>query len=733
MKQRIMAVILYVVVFLFLCRYFSQDWSFISDSTSKYNLLFVSGALLLVFGSYIVEPFFTKPVDVITNSTAIILALLSVDGPDDFLGYNFLLYSAYVLLLSSIATISFSYFEKFKTYQKVFFEIITKAGQSKIIFSFIYLLTIASYFQKSPIEFTFFLTFWIILTTQFTVESLIVWLSKIADYLIGTKKTSNVLGQVIWCENPFLYIVEVDFMKHKAKEVKKWQLVYLSMDDGDGAIGLVINEKQLLNKKWISVYLLEHEWNPVRINLNTTELITSKNTIFSRDNAMYAFDIDNVNSDWKTLIRSNYLYRNKDSFIWYITDGSDINKVRFHALTEGTNIKEWLVIRTKIYKDEVLFQLIDGKTTEEELEKHSIYGYLTWTAQKLGKYNATSSELETIKWLPNIYAPVFLNDSEEMDTLNPLAIWKLPETNLEILLKDPDSLVTHNTAILGILGIWKSCLTFELIQKIVNNTGTKIVCIDITNEYGREIKGYVSADLVQEEISANAIEEIRVGNRTGDRWNPTTWWNEELYKKKLSEELELFLSSTKRILIINPDWHPVSKAWGNFNIEHKLDLSLPEKTRIVSERTFLLSRKLWEALPEGERRLNKAKFLLVFEEAHALVPEWNSVSNEGDRSAVNGTAKVILQGRKFGLGSFVVTQRTANISKSILNQCNTIFAMRIFDDTGKEFLTNYIGSDYSNVLPTLQERQAIAVGKAIKLKQPVIIELNDREKILLPL
>ncbi len=49
-------------------------------------------------------------------------------------------------------------------------------------------------------------------------------------------------------------------------------------------------------------------------------------------------------------------------------------------------------------------------------------------------------------------------------------------------------------------------------------------------------------------------------------------------------------------------------------------------------------------------------------------------------------AKVILQGRKYGLGSFVVTQRTANISKSILNQCNTIFALRVFDDTGKQFL-----------------------------------------------
>lgn len=68
-----------------------------------------------------------------------------------------------------------------------------------------------------------------------------------------------------------------------------------------------------------------------------------------------------------------------------------------------------------------------------------------------------------------------------------------------------------------------------------------------------------------------------------------------------------------------------------------------------------------------------------------------------------------------------------NISKSILNQCNTIFALRIFDDTGKNFLENYIGMDYANVLPTLEERHVVAVGKALKLKQPIILQLNNRE------
>jgi uncharacterized protein len=151
------------------------------------------------------------------------------------------------------------------------------------------------------------------------------------------------------------------------------------------------------------------------------------------------------------------------------------------------------------------------------------------------------------------------------------------------------------------------------------------------------------------------------------------------------------------------------------------DLTVAELTRLISEVSLDLSK--------SKGLTDEARLLLVYEEAHSLVPEWNSVANDGDKSATNGTAKVILQGRKYGLGSFVITQRTANISKSILNQCNTIFALRVFDDTGKQFLENYIGSDYSNLLPTLEERHCVAIGKALKLKQPVILELNHKDSI----
>ena len=93
------------------------------------------------------------------------------------------------------------------------------------------------------------------------------------------------------------------------------------------------------------------------------------------------------------------------------------------------------------------------------------------------------------------------------------------------------------------------------------------------------------------------------------------------------------------------------------------ELTVAEVTRVISESSLVVCKEKGIS--------DTARLLIVYEEAHSLIPEWNSVANDGDKYATNGTSKVILQGRKYGLGCFVITQRTANVSKSILNQCNT--------------------------------------------------------------
>lgn len=178
-----------------------------------------------------------------------------------------------------------------------------------------------------------------------------------------------------------------------------------------------------------------------------------------------------------------------------------------------------------------------------------------------------------------------------------------------------------------------------------------------------------------------------------------------------------------RLRIYNPTtfevWRQDSKPFQG--VASMAQLTPTEITRIITEVGLELC---------STTITDQARLCIVYEEAHSLIPEWNAVASEGDKAATNGTAKAILQGRKYGLGCLVVTQRTANVTKTILNQCNTIFALRVFDSTGMEFLRNYIGDDYSGVLSSLENRHAIVFGRASSCSDPVLVRLNDRDKFL---
>lgn len=345
------------------------------------------------------------------------------------------------------------------------------------------------------------------------------------------------------------------------------------------------------------------------------------------------------------------------------------------------------------------------------------------SSKKIGHYDAEHHEIKHVNWTPKVYEPVYLckvNRDIDLQEIAKTSIGRLPGSDMSIPIKNINALVTHNTAVLGILGVGKSCLTFELIKKIVA-AGIKVICLDITNQYASDNGLYkyipeaqIVSDLLQEKIDELESQSMRTG--TSD--SKSSWGNVEDFKKLMESAVSRFMdANNKSVMVLNPEKYIVRQAATDFRITELKDVSLVEKVQIISEIV------LKKCMDLGQ--IDRARCCVVYEEAHSLTPEFNSVVVKDDNSHANGTAKVILQGRKYGLGCIIVTQRTANVTKSILNQCNTIFALRVFDDTGKSFLENYIGRDYSDTLPTLEERHAIAIGKGIGLKQPVILQLND--------
>lgn len=739
-RERVLIAILYLVLLAVVFRMIGGDFDFLLGNKSSDNVIwFFSGALMIVMGKYIVEPYFTKPSDAIANSVAVLVSLLGIVNKDAFLGYQIIFYYALSVLLLSILAITFkdSQRNSIRNVSRFSYWIVEIIGNARFMFSVIYLSASYSYFS-SPTQINSFITvivFWIILLFFDVVGLTVKRIARLLNFF--SKKAGKELGTAIGCENPFLYRVEMDLIKNRNDvDIKYGDLVAIETGPNIGSIGMVINKKYLLSKRWLSIYLFRDENdNQIKIDLRSKKLTNEPKSIFTQSNVVFTLNHHDLSIDERNVIENNYLYKSRGSFVGYVTTGSNINTINFTVIRDGyqedERVSEGVVLTTTIHGKGTLYQVINGNTKEEHLENFDTHGYVVGIARKLGQYDYVQKTLDVSKWVPSIYSPLFFipNGAKDETRRKQMAVGSighLPNTDLEIPIKDIDSVVTHNTAILGILGIGKSCLSFELIKRIAEN-GTKIFCLDITNQYYSD-KGlfpYIAKRKIQFDLSVETKKTLKTSKDDRTKiveGNPQASGNMDEYITALDQDIKKFVESEQQVKVYNPDLHPVSKgqAFRNTSLE---DLTIAEKTRTIAERIFI------HAMNSGISE--KAKYALVFEEAHSLVPEWNSVANEGDKNATNGTAKVILQGRKYGLGSIVVTQRTANVSKSILNQCNTIFAMRVFDDTGKGFLSNYIGEDYADTLATLEERHAIAIGKGLRLKQPVIIELNNKEDVII--
>ena len=220
-------------------------------------------------------------------------------------------------------------------------------------------------------------------------------------------------------------------------------------------------------------------------------------------------------------LKSSTIFKERDDFIGFVLPESNVSTIRFNTckidemrLTEGT------IVKTHIAGSEVLYQVINGITKIVSNSADSEYGYMCAVARKLGHYDAEHHEIKHVNWTPKVYEPVYLckvNRDIDLQEIAKTSIGRLPGSDMSIPIKNINALVTHNTAVLGILGVGKSCLTFELIKKIVA-AGIKVICLDITNQYASNNGLYkyipeiqIVSDLRQEKIDKLESQAMRTG------------------------------------------------------------------------------------------------------------------------------------------------------------------------------------------------------------------------------
>ncbi len=721
--QRLFAAFVYIAIIVVLYGFLSGGISDLLDQSESTTVWFFSGILLVIMGMYVTEPYFSSPTDTLSNSISLILLLTGLVDRRELKGYwALLLYAVSMFLLSFIHMIVKDRNEKAK---RATFWILKHLGSSKFMFSTVYIVSGFSYFRDNYPILIASMMFWICMVPLGLVERIINAINQLRG-ILKEREVDSCIGLAIRNSGSNLYTISVPKTNVKKRLISssKHALYALKVDSDSYCLGVETQRNNLIDSTWISIILLELE----KFKISSGELKNIGLKINYAEPLGTAHVLNNKKADTTFInnLNSSTIYTEHANFIGLVLPESNISTIRFSICNDNeTRITEGTIVFTRIAGKRVLYQVVNGITKIESNNIDSDYGYICAVARKLGYYNYDNYEIQHVNWTPEVYEPVYLcevNREADLRVIANEAIGRLPGSDMRIPIKDINSLVTHNSAILGILGVGKSCLTFELIQKIMA-AGTKVICLDITNQYASEkgLWGYINPDCIMHDFPEEILEKIKnTSTNTGRDSMPKEWGNVDIYRQCAKQSIDVFFDAAdKQVLVINPDNHVVRKAATPFKITALLDASLVEKVYIISEQIL----KKCMALGQTD----SARCCVVYEEAHSLTPEFNSVVVKDDSLHVNGTAKVILQGRKYGLGCIVVTQRTANVTKSILNQCNTIFALRVFDDTGKAFLENYIGKDYSDSLPTLEDRHAIVMGKGIGLKQPVIIQLNDMQ------
>ncbi len=131
----------------------------------------------------------------------------------------------------------------------------------------------------------------------------------------------------------------------------------------------------------------------------------------------------------------------------------------------------------------------------------------------------------------------------------------------------------------------------------------------------------------------------------------------------------------------------------------------------------LFSVKLWQTREERESN----PVLLVCEEAHRYVPNRGEAQYEAAQDAIRRLAK---EGRKYGIGLILVSQRPSEVEATVLSQCNSWIVLRITNDSDRSHVQGILPDSLAGltkVLSGLRRREAIFVGQAAVLPSRIMI------------
>lgn len=321
--------------------------------------------------------------------------------------------------------------------------------------------------------------------------------------------------------------------------------------------------------------------------------------------------------------------------------------------------------------------------------------------------------------------------------------------------------IQRHLAILAVTGGGKSNTVCILTRRIVNELNGTVVVFDMHGEYGdlnlgskgKVLKPSINPAIMEfselkdlARFPSNAINQERVLRKAWIEVKQELKQNKissvefmSKLKDKITEQID---SQTKKDVagVLNK-LDDIEDYYGevldpNVSLELKniiepgkltvFDLSELDEIgadAVVSHylRRILQERKRWKR----EKKGYPVPLFVVIEEAHVLIP------NNMDTLSLYWASRVAREGRKFGVGLILVSQRPKNVNSDVLSQTNNKIILKIVEPQDIQYVqeaSEELSDDLANLLPSLNPGEAIIIGSMAKLPALVKIELCNYKK-----
>jgi hypothetical protein len=652
------------------------------------KFIILSSLVLLSFVTLFIEHFFTKPTDVIASTLSILLLLTPLRDELIQLGVWYDIFYIYNLVLLTSAWIALLLLDEQSannsTRNKVSYQLknfAVRFGNGKLLYFALFALSMLFYVDSQS-------DWFLILFAYAAIIVLIDPKKFVYKIFSNDHSTPNAIGKIFGVQSKNTFLVRLFDKRNPVKRFDFVEFKYSIDKSGSLYRGLIIDNYLLNKEQWVKVLVtpdIRQAFHETASNIGTT------------DDIVCQMDIREPPS---------FLTR----LVGVVMEGSTISKIRFEYGGKA-EVFEGTLLELFIGDVKVLYQVVQGITDVELLENKNEAGLIVGEAVQLGKWMPESTSFEKFGWVPEMNTPVYLAGPVDDFTCaeGELQVGSIPNTNCPVILKKQD-MVSHHMAILGVTGSGKSVFSRNLMRQLITDQ-VKIICVDFTNEYRDKMDDVSAGPIITDDSEEKIFRRIDILSTELSKF--ANQQNKETINSCETSIQEEFSNSIRGYL--QNDNH-------FFTVFELPDVS---NTTGILEYTKSFFQALFKiAKDEGN---HGRRVCVVLEEAHTVIPEWNfiGVSEKTSQSLVNSIGQIALQGRKYNIGFIVIAQRTANVSKTVLTQCNSVIAFQQFDKTSADFLTNYMGTDMVAALPNLGFRQAVAVGKAFKANMPIIFEVPE--------